>query len=349
LRRGGLASGLVWLVVHFIAASVRNLSTTVDTVCHRDLESAMSTVVDMLSVTSVGNASEVGDLMAEQAQTHSAPTGIGATALGVALLRARESSRTNRLFNDPYARAFVDRADPDGSMWNSKGAAADLFELMAEQVAVRTRFLDQALLDAVRGGITQVVLLACGMDSRGFRLPWPAGTIVYEADQPEVLAFKSTVLQEMHAQPRCQRVAVPVDLRTDWPIRLVEAGFDPQKRTAWLAEGILYALDPDGADVFLDRITAGSAAGSTLALDHNEDSELLRAARAAISPELVSMWRGGPSSDLGTWLHQRGWNAEIRDVAQVAAEYRRPAPPAFDPDNDLAGRAWLATAYKTTP
>lgn len=281
-------------------------------------------------------------------QTHSAPTGIGATSLGVAMLRARESTRPDRLFDDPYARAFVDHADPHGSVWNSKGAA-NFFQLMAEQVAVRTRFLDHALLDAARAGTTQVVLLASGMDSRGFRLTWPAGTTVYEADQPEVLAFKSVVLQELHAQPCCHRVTVPADLRTDWPARLLEAGFDPERRTAWLAEGILYALEPDAAEAFLDRITSCSAVGSTLAVDHNEDSQLLRAARAAISPELVAMWKGGPSNGLGAWLHRRGWNAEIRDVAEVAAEYGRPAPPAFDPHNNGASRAWLATACKTPP
>lgn len=292
---------------------------------------------------------KVGDLMGEQPHTASTLGGIGATALGVALLRARESSRTNRLFDDPYARDFIDRADLDGSIWNSEGAAADFLQLMAGQVAVRTRFLDHALLGAIRAGITQVVLLACGLDTRGFRLPWPAGTTVYEIDQPEVLAFKSTVLHEIHAQPLCHRAAVPVDLRTDWPVRLVEAGFDPRRRTAWLAEGILYALDPDAADLFLDRITSSSAVGSTLALDHIEDSPLLRSAIAAISPQLVSMWRGGPSGDLGAWLQRRGSNADVGDVAHVAGEYGRAVPPAFDPRNDGSGRAWLATAYRTAP
>ncbi|WP_256999755.1 SAM-dependent methyltransferase [Mycobacterium intracellulare] len=296
-----------------------------------------------------GQASKAGDRMAERPQTGSGPTGIGATSLGVAVLRAEESSRTDRLFNDPYARAFIDRADPDGSMWDAAGLARDFFRLMAGQVAVRTRFFDQALLDGAATGIGQVVLLACGMDSRAFRLPWRAGTTVYEIDQPEVLAFKSDVLQEMHAQPRCRRVVVPADLRTDWPARLVGAGFEPAKRTAWLAEGILYALDADAADGLLGRISSCSILGSILALDHNEDSELLRAARAAISPELVSMWRGGPSGDLGPWLNQHGWRGDIRDVGQVAADYGRNAPPAFESGRDGASRAWLVTAAKTTP
>ncbi len=287
--------------------------------------------------------------MAEQPSTHTAPTGIGATSLGVAVLRARESSRTNRLFNDAYAQAFVDRADPGGSMWKSRPNGPDFLHLMAGQVSVRTRYFDDALLQAATAGIDQVVLLACGMDSRAFRLGWPTGTTVYEVDQPEVLAFKSTVLQEMHARPHCERIEVAVDLRSDWPARLRNAGFDPGKPTSWLAEGILYALDPAAADLLLARITACSTPGSTLACDHAEDSALLRTARAAISPELVSMWQGGPSGDLGAWLRDGGWNADIVEVAQVAAEYSRPAPSAFDPNTDGAGRAWLATAYKTAP
>jgi methyltransferase (TIGR00027 family) len=281
--------------------------------------------------------------------THPAPTGIGATSLGVALLRARESSRTNRLFNDAYAQAFVDHADPGGSMWESRPNGPDFLHLMAGQVAVRTRYFDDVLLGAATAGIDQVVLLACGMDSRAFRLGWPTGATVYEVDQPEVLAFKSAVLQEMHARPHCSRVEVAVDLRCDWPARLLDAGFDPGKPTSWLAEGILYALNPTAADLFLARITDCSAPGSTLACDHAEDSALLRAARAAISPELVAMWQGGPSGDLSTWLHSGGWNAEIADLAQVAAKYSRPAPPAFDVNTDGAGRACLATAYKAAP
>lgn len=275
-------------------------------------------------------------------------TGVGATALGVAFLRARESRRGDRLFHDPYAQDFVDQAGPDQPMLQPVASGPNFFELMAEQVAVRTHFLDQALLRSARTGHRQVVLLACGMDSRAFRLDWPAGVTVYELDQPDVLTFKNTVLDRRHAQPRCHRVPVPVDLRTDWPRTLTDAGFHPGEPTAWLAEGILYALPAQTADTFLDRINSLSAPGSTIALDHGQDSELLRAARAAIAPELVALWHGGPTHDLHAWLRQRGWHADVLDIADVAAACQRPAPPAFDPSDDHAGRGWLATATKTT-
>lgn len=285
--------------------------------------------------------------MADQINPAGSPTGIGATALGVALLRARESRRDDRLFDDPLAQAFVDSVDSGSTPLEPQGAGPDLFELMAGQVAVRTRFLDQALLDAGRRGTSQVVLLASGMDSRAFRLDWPAGTTVYEADQPDVLAFKSTVLHIQQAHPSCRRVEVPVDLETDWRTALISSGFQPEKPTAWLAEGILYALAPQAADLFLDRITACSAPGSTFALDHSEDSVLLRSARAAISPEFVTIWQGGPTGDLRTWLAGHGWTADVHDIADVAGTYHRPIPPAFDPSNDQAGRGWLVSARNT--
>ncbi|MFI6741785.1 SAM-dependent methyltransferase [Nonomuraea sp. NPDC050451] len=170
---------------------------------------------------------------------------------------------------------------------------------MAEQVAVRTRFLDRALLAAAARECDQVVLLASGMDARAHRLTWPPGTTVFELDFADVLAFKAAVLDGRGATPACHRVEVATDLRQDWPRALTESGFSPRRPAAWLAEGILYALPPEAADLLLDRITAVSAPGSVLALDHAEDSELLRAARADISAELVGLWRGGPRREPG--------------------------------------------------
>lgn len=73
------------------------------------------------------------------------PSGLSKTALGVAMVRAIESARPDRLFDDPHAQAFVDavpgafaaeetaaRADEDGL-----GAWGALF--WAHGV-VRTRF-----------------------------------------------------------------------------------------------------------------------------------------------------------------------------------------------------------------
>ncbi|WP_212746282.1 MULTISPECIES: SAM-dependent methyltransferase [unclassified Nonomuraea] len=277
--------------------------------------------------------------------------GIGATALGVALLRAQESSRPDRLFDDPYARHFLQAVDPAFTPWaaGASPATARFLQVMAEQVAVRTQFLDRALLEAAEGGCQQVVLLACGMDARAFRLAWPPGTKVFELDFADVLAFKAAVLDGRGATAACHRVEVATDLRQDWPRALTESGFNPGRPAAWLAEGILYALPPEAADLLLDRITALSAPASMLALDHMKDSELLRSARADISAELVDLWRGGPTENLNAWLARRGWQPAVTDIAEAAAARKRPIPPAFDPARAAAGRGWLATAHLPKP
>lgn len=272
-------------------------------------------------------------------------SGVGATALGVARLRVTENARSDRLVADPYAGHILAAAAAAGSQWAAviPQAGPDFFALMADQVAVRTRFLDQTLLRLTRAGCAQVVLLACGMDTRAFRLDWPPDTRVFEVDFKEVLTFRDAALASHGVAPRCNRIAVAADLRQDWPTVLRGAGFDPMQVTAWLAEGILYALPPDATDTLLDRITELSAPASTLALDHVEDSPYLRAARAAVSPDLVALWQGGPA-DLTGWLIDHGWRPTIHDLREVAAGYHRTVPAELAGGVTDAGRAWLATA-----
>lgn len=272
-------------------------------------------------------------------------SGVGATALGVARLRAVENARPDCLVADPYAGHILAAAAAAGSPWAnmSPQAGPDFFALMADQVAVRTRFLDQTLLRVTRAGCAQVVLLACGMDTRAFRLDWPPDARVFEVDFAEVLAFRDTALATHGVAPRCHRIAVAADLHQDWPTALRDAGYDPTRVTAWLAEGLLYALPPDAVDTLLDRITELSAPGSTLALDHVLDSPYLRAARAAVSPELVSLWQGGPA-DLVGWLTGHGWQPTIHDLREVAAGYHRSVPAELAGGVTGASRAWLATA-----
>ncbi|WP_275292907.1 SAM-dependent methyltransferase [Amycolatopsis sp. La24] len=133
---------------------------------------------------------------------------VGKTAVGVAGLRALESGRPDRLFDDPYAGAFFHAGR---AIFEGRERHHELGMVFAHQVAIRTRFFD----DFVSGG-TQTVLLAAGLDARAFRLDWPDGARVFEVDLPDVLAFKETVLSEKGARPRCQRTTVPVDLRDDW-------------------------------------------------------------------------------------------------------------------------------------
>lgn len=265
-------------------------------------------------------------------------SGIGATSLGVALLRAVEDARSDRLVADPYARHIVAagaaRSDWGTSSVHEDGAA--FLTLMADQVAVRTRFLDETLLRLTHAGCDQVAVLGCGMDTRAYRIDWPTGTRLFEVDFEEVLAFRDDTLAACGAAERCTRIAVAADLSQDWTSALHGAGFDATRPTAWLAEGLLYALDDGECGTLLDRITDLSAPGSTLAFDHLEDSPVLRSARAALSPELLELWRGGPT-DLARWLTGSGWRPSIHELGEIAGQFGRTVPA------ELSG-AVLATA-----
>jgi methyltransferase (TIGR00027 family) len=193
-----------------------------------------------------------------------------------------------------------------------------------------------------------VVLLASGMDSRAYRLDWPSGVRLYELDQPDVLAFKQHVLDSASATPRCELRTVGVDLREDWPAALREAGFRPGEPTAWLTEGLLYALDETASDALLNQISALSAPGSVLAFDHVQESQALRDALTAIDPELLRLWQSGPT-DPADWLRRHGWEPRIAELADVSRDYGRAVHLAYDSADPQSAHSWLATASTVHP
>src|SRR5437764_6691619 len=149
------------------------------------------------------------------------------TALGVAWVRAVESERPDRLFDDPLAARFLEASgweppELGGQSWAGDAKAQALL-VLAQSVIVRTRFLDDLLAGAWAGGARQVVILGAGLDTRAFRLPWPAGSRCFELDLPPVLDFKEAVLAQAGAEPVCERVTVPADLLAEWPARLPAA------------------------------------------------------------------------------------------------------------------------------
>jgi methyltransferase (TIGR00027 family) len=186
--------------------------------------------------------------------------GIATTALLVAAIRAREQSRPDRLFDDPFAATLA--GDEGFAALASYRAAAGPGVPIIE---VRTRFLDDALARITGRGVRQVVLLAAGMDARAYRIAWPAGTRLFELDQPEMIAEKARLLAG--AAPRCARVAIPIDLRTDWTQPLIDAGFDRTQRTAFLIEGLFQYLPADAVASVLARVDALAAPGSSVLFD----------------------------------------------------------------------------------
>ncbi|WP_329570881.1 SAM-dependent methyltransferase [Kitasatospora sp. NBC_01266] len=260
------------------------------------------------------------------------PEGVGRTAIGVARARAMESARPDRLFNDPYAAAFVTAARA-GQPETPRPNPSPALIAMGRHLVIRTRFFDDYLLRAAREGCPQVVVPAAGLDTRAFRLDWPAGTRVFEIDMPPVLAFKERVLAEQGAVAPVPRTVLAADLREEWGAALIKAGFDPAVRTVWLLEGLLVYLSSQEVAAILGTIGELSAPGSRLAFTHGRGNKEHQhpggpAADDAAAPELAAvyaLWRGGLDEDPVGWLNRHGWRAERHNRAELAVGYGRPA------------------------
>jgi methyltransferase (TIGR00027 family) len=219
---------------------------------------------------------------------------------------------------------------------------------MANVIAVRTRFFDDffigataaATSDGVAGSkpIRQAVILASGLDSRPYRLPWPKGTTVYEVDQPKVIEFKTATMTAIGATPTAERRAVSIDLREDWPAALRRNGFDETQPTAWSAEGLLVYLPPEAQDRLFDNITALSAPGSQLATEYHPDGGAAMSERAktmgtpwrdhGYDVDFTKLFYAGERNPVVDYLSSHGWQVNARSRPEVFAGYGRDFPDA---------------------
>ncbi|MUL47527.1 class I SAM-dependent methyltransferase [Mycobacterium sp. CBMA293] len=259
---------------------------------------------------------------------------VGATAVMVAAARAGETERDDALIRDPFAKILV--AGAGTGVWetildadfNNRMAAADpevaaVLEHMGNYQAVRTHFFDAYFADAAAAGVRQVVILASGLDSRAYRLEWPAGTTVFEIDQPKVLEYKDETLKAHGATPTADLHQLPVDLRNDWPKALQDAGFDDTAPTAWLAEGLLMYLPADAQDRLFENITALSAAGSRISVETVGEHAAERRQRMRERFDKMAgqfgmgqvmnvqdlMYEDPDRADVAQWLDAHGWSA----------------------------------------
>ena len=270
---------------------------------------------------------------------------VGATATMVAAARAVASRATDPVIDDPFAEPLVRAVGVDfftrlatGELRTEDlddGESPAGMRRFADGMAARTRFFDDFFTAATAAGVRQAVILAAGLDARSHRLAWPAGTVVFEIDQPEVVDFKSRALADLGAKPTAELRTVAVDLRQDWPAALAAAGFDPARPTAWIAEGLFGYLPPEAQDRLLDQITELSAPGSRLAAEsvptqQDVDDEEVRARMQASADrwrahgfdldfaELVFL---GERAEVGGYLQQHGWRTTAAPTNDLLTRY----------------------------
>jgi methyltransferase (TIGR00027 family) len=240
------------------------------------------------------------------------------------------------LIDDPFAEPLVNAVGVEafirmmnGEVELSEDDPAFTPQRLSEGMAVRTRYFDNFFLEAAEAGVRQAVILASGLDTRAYRLPWPAGTVLYEIDQPQVIEFKTRTLADLGAAPTVDRRTIAIDLRDDWVGALRGNGFDSTQPAAWIAEGLLGYLPPDAQDRLFDNITTLSAPGSRIGTGYVPD---MRDRVEKRGREMSERWRRmglnlnwselvytGERNDVAAYLGERGWQTTVRSTPEMYA------------------------------
>jgi methyltransferase (TIGR00027 family) len=186
------------------------------------------------------------------------------TALGVAVHRAvHQVVEGGRIFADPFAKSIL---GPD-----SEGLIAERstpqHRHMRLFVAVRSRFAQDRLIQAVARGVRQVVVLGAGLDTTALRNP---NVAVFEVDHPATQEWKRERIAGMN--PPTGLHFAPVDFeRQSIADGLALAGFDPAAPAFFVWLGVVPYLTRNAIQVTLD-FTA-SIAGSEIVFDYSEPPE----------------------------------------------------------------------------
>jgi len=300
------------------------------------------------------------------------------SALKIAAWRAIETELGSvALFNDPLAASLAGTT----AVAAAKSRLTDNTP-MPSRLAIRTRYFDDKLTQALEGPsksvieyllgtdlfgtsagrkpISQVVLLGAGMDTRVFRLRTKSGTVAdvaFEVDMPEVLNAKQAVLEKCDESLTQltlvkRRVSVGVDLNhPKWSETLLAAGFDPTAPTVWLAEGLTMYLEPHAMAALTATLHELSAPHSVLLVSMVNATAVAKA-QASTKSELMKTWQWGDNDPEG-FFAGHGWDhVAVEQVGGPTANYGRwndPVPPRVPAGEPDVGRTLYVTARKSKP
>lgn len=159
------------------------------------------------------------------------------TALLVAASRALETERPDGLIRDPFAAKLA--GEKGMALAHSMAAGV---EWMNFGVGLRSHFIDELLLHAIHQcGVTAVLNLGAGLDTRPWRLDLPHDLRWIEVDFPAMLDYKAATLAD--EKPRCRLEQASADLNNDVQRRnVIHSASAASDGTLMLTEGLLMYL-----------------------------------------------------------------------------------------------------------
>jgi methyltransferase (TIGR00027 family) len=161
---------------------------------------------------------------------------------------------------------------------------------------LRKKCICELARSALATGATQVVVIGAGFDPLGSELQREFPTVQFwEIDHPATQRHKVRACSEIGIE-RVHFIAVDLSAAGFDGQTLVRSGFDPAKRTFWIAEGLLMYFSADIVSSLMKRLNELSAAGSQLAftfMEKEQDGHI----RFDSQTKLVDWWlriRGEP-------------------------------------------------------
>lgn len=166
--------------------------------------------------------------------SHGEITHVSDTALMVAACRALESECPDGFVHDPFAARLA------GERGKAILSALPRPEMMRFGIGVRSRFMDELLLEALaQRPIATVLSVGCGLDTRPWRLELPPELRWIEVDFADMLDYKDGLLAE--ETPRCRRERITADVNDGGQRRAIYAAAGPAP-ALMITEGLLMYL-----------------------------------------------------------------------------------------------------------
>ena len=158
-------------------------------------------------------------------------------------------------------------------------------ETIADLVVARTLYFDH-VIERVIGEVEQFVVMGAGYDTRAYGGFQRDAVTFFELDQPKVQQHKRNTLND--AQIPCEHVRfVAVDFSKESPFdRLLEAGYDPSKKTLFLWEGVSLYLSESDVRKTMQDVRNHATAGSVLLADIYADRFLNVGKNSAVQKTL---------------------------------------------------------------
>ena len=147
---------------------------------------------------------------------------------------------------------------------------------MYEYVISRTKFIDSVFQKSIFNEFDQILIFGAGFDSRGIRFgDLNKKTKIFELDAPVTQEAKINQLKKREIELNPNVIFISIDFNKEsLEDKLIEFGFQKNKRSLFILEGLTMYLDPEAIDSTFHVIDQFAGTGSEIVFDYVYSSVL---------------------------------------------------------------------------